>query len=355
MFLHATYISKFARYLTIILVSILTTTGIAENTFANDSPADAKGTSYVYHQNFASFLDEVVEKDGQNRSEVIELFETATRKDKIIDLISRPAEKTMSWNQYQKLFITRDRVKKGVQFYQQYKVPLLQAHKKFGVPPEMIVAVIGVETLYGRNKGHYRVIDALSTLAFDYPPRSKFFRQELREYLKLKGEAGIDLYESKGSYAGAMGYGQFIPSSYRHYGIDFSNDRKIDLINNPVDAIGSVANYFKAHGWKTGQPVTSPAHLQAPNTSETSLGTFLGKNLKPRFTIKEIKEAGLIPNVNYPPDTKAMVMTLEGANGKEYWVGLKNFYVITRYNHSRLYAMAVYQLSNEIKQEIWPG
>lgn len=189
-------------------------------------------------------------------------------------------------------------------------------------------------------------------MAFDYPPRSPFFRNELKEFLKLKKEAGISLDEVKGSYAGAMGYGQFISSSYRHYAVDFDNDGQIDLINNPVDAIGSVANYFKHHGWKSGAPITSLARNMNAQTNNTSLSSIVNKKLKPEHTIADLKQNGLLADINFNDQEKATAMLLQGKNGPEYWIGLHNFYVITRYNHSHLYAMAVFQLSEALKKQL---
>jgi len=236
-------------------------------------------------------------------------------------------------------------INNGIKFWDKHEKTLARASKEFGIPSEIMVAIIGVETRYGSNRGSYRVIDALSTLAFDYPPRASFFRKELIEFLKLKEIAGIDTATAKGSYAGAMGYPQFIPSSYHHYAVDYDKDSKTDLIENPVDAIGSVGNYFKVHGWQTGQPVTTRANLAA--TSD--LAEEFNRQLKPKFNVGHFRSKGLIPVSKTEDKEPATAMKLEGKKGTEYWLGLTNFYVITRYNHSKLYAMAVYQLSKEIK------
>ena len=208
------------------------------------------------------------------------------------------------------------------------------------MPKALITSIIGVETFYGRNKGSYRVIDSLATLAFDYPPRSKFFSGELEAYLLFVKEQGFDATQVKGSYAGAMGYGQFISSSYRHYAVDFDGDGIVDIVNNPIDAIGSVANYFKMHGWKTGMPVTATAVLDS-NTNRQ----IASKKLKPKLTVAQLEAEGFRSSVKLEQSQKATAMILSGEAGDEAWIGLKNFYVITRYNHSKLYAMAVYQLS----------
>ena len=220
-----------------------------------------------------------------------------------------------------------------------------RAQQEMGVPAEIIVAIIGVETYYGRIAGSYRVIDALSTLAFDYPRRSEFFTKELKNYLILTRDQKMDPLLLKGSYAGAMGYGQFMPSSYRSYAIDFDGDDLADIWNNPVDAIGSVANYFKAHGWTEGGQVVLPARAESAVPDEM---LSVGRALKPRFTVGEFIAAGLVPEGGADHSAEAIGVQFELEDGFEYWLGLHNFYVITRYNHSAMYAMSVYQLSQRI-------
>jgi membrane-bound lytic murein transglycosylase B len=214
------------------------------------------------------------------------------------------------------------------------------------VPAEIIVAIIGVETYYGRVAGSYRVIDALSTLAFDYPARSPFFTSELKHYLILARDQGLDPTELKGSYAGAMGFGQFMPSSYREYARDFDGDGIVDIWENPVDAIGSVANYFKQHGWRTGETVV----VAADANDDTPEDVFVQsrKDLKPEHTIAEFAAQGVVAREKLDPAALATAMKFELEDGYEYWLGLHNFYVITRYNHSAMYAMSVYQLSQRL-------
>jgi len=290
------------------------------------------------------FIQEMVTEHQFSQNELNPLFVSATKKQSILDAISRPAEKRLTWKEYRKIFVTDTRTAGGVKFWEENKAILERAEAEFGVPAEVIVAIIGVETLYGKRKGTFRVIDALSTLAFDYPPRSKFFRGELKEFLLLAREQKQDPLALTGSYAGAMGYGQFIPSSYRAYAIDYDKDGFADIWNNTEDAIGSVANYFKRHGWKTGQLVTVRSRVQ-----EQYDDAIINKSLKPSNTLGELATKGFKPvaplkTVNAP----ATAMRLEGEWGTEFWIGLQNFYVITRYNHSRLYAMAVWQLSQKI-------
>jgi membrane-bound lytic murein transglycosylase B len=213
------------------------------------------------------------------------------------------------------------------------------------VPAEIIIAIIGVETRYGQHAGRYRVIDSLSTLAFDYPPRSKFFRSELKQYLLMTRDENVDPLSLYGSYAGAMGQPQFISSSYRRYAIDFDGDGKRDIWQNSADAIGSVANYLSIHGWQRGQPVT------AQLTDKPGDASLLNRSLEPYVKVAELTKEGLKLPLALPDNEDVTLMSLEGAKGDEYWLGMNNFYVITRYNHSALYAMAVYQLSQAIRKK----
>lgn len=307
---------------------------------------------YLSHPEATKFIDEIASENRFPEQKLRELLASAEKKQSILDAIARPAEKTKTWAEYRPIFLTQDRIDKGAAFYQQHKQTFIQAEQQYGVSRFIILAIIGVETRYGHHKGNYRVIDSLATLAFDYPPRSTFFRSELKHFLELEKEAGIDLMQAKGSYAGAMGFGQFISSSYRHYAVDFDNDGQRDLINNPVDAIGSVANYFKRHGWQDHKPVASVARFMKSPDQQKQLDNIVNTGLKPKLTILDIKQAGLMADANYPANEKATAMRFAGEQGAEYWIGLQNFYVITRYNHSPLYAMAVFQLSEELKQHL---
>ncbi|MDC3332647.1 lytic murein transglycosylase B [bacterium] len=300
--------------------------------------------NYAGNEKAQAFIEKMVTEHGLDRAYVTGLIADSKRKQSILDAISRPAEKTKTWKDYRKIFVTETRTKQGKQFMQEYKTTLARAEKDFGVPKEIITAIIGVETRYGRHAGNYRVLDALATLGFDYPPRSKFFSGQLEQYLLLVNEQKFDPKSVKGSYAGAMGYGQFIPSSYRHYAIDYDGDGVADIITNPIDAIGSVANYFKAHGWKPGADVVLKAEV-----TDTYKADLANASLKSKHTIGELKTLGYQPLGKVSDDAKASPFRYMGAQGEEFWLGLDNFYVITRYNHSRLYAMAVYQLSLELK------
>ncbi len=310
--------------------------------------AIAQGSAQTYQgrDDVVAFVDEMVKESQFNRDELLSLFAQAERKQSILDAISRPAEKTKPWKDYRKIFVTPSRTEKGVDFMHANKAALDKAEKEFGVPREIIVAILGVETRYGQHRGGYRVIDALSTLAFDYPKRAPFFRKELKNFLLLARDQKQEPASLMGSYAGAMGYGQFMPSSYRAYAIDFDGDGTADIWNNATDAIGSVANYFKKHGWKNGEPVVTRIRVQ--DGYDASL---LTTNLKPTNQVSELVAAGYQPITPLADDQAALAIQLEGDNGAEFWMGLHNFYVITRYNRSHMYALAVYQLSQAIKAE----
>lgn len=331
-------VTEVLRPTALIIMTLLAVDSIAA---ANKNIADP---TYGDHPQAAQFVEKMVTEHGFDRAYVSGLLKQAQRKQSILDAISRPAEKTKTWAEYRDIFVTTRRTRLGKEFMRTHAATLARAELEFGVPKHLIAAVIGVETRYGRNMGSYRVIDALATLGFDYPPRAKFFNKQLGEFLLLAKEQKFDATAIKGSYAGAMGFGQFIPSSYRHYAVDFDGDGIADIINNPVDAIGSVANYFKAHGWKAGQPVTITATAKANHNVD-----FVSKKLKPEYSVAEFQQQGYQPAQPLDEEQLVTVMRLKGKNGEELWYGLHNFYVITRYNHSRLYAMAVYQLSEQLK------
>ena len=298
---------------------------------------------YENRDSVKGFVNEVAKKDGFDPQELLNIFEQVEKKQRIIDLISRPAEKAKPWHEYREIFVTAPRIAAGVEFWEENEAALNRAGSKFGIPIEIIVAVIGVETNYGRNKGSFRVMDALSTLAFDYPPRARFFRSELRELLLLAREENKDPLELIGSYAGAMGYGQFIPSSFRAYAIDFDGDGARDIWSNQTDAIGSVANYFFRHGWDGEGPIAVPVTVTDERADQ-----FANQGLKPKRSIAELRKAG-VEHVSLPDQTLAALFRLEGRGGWEYWLGLHDFYVITRYNHSHMYALAVVQLSTAVR------
>ena len=306
-------------------------------------------TTYQSHPEAIKFIDEMVVEHKFDKAALKVLFAKAEKKQSILTAIARPAEKTKAWFEYRKIFVTQKRIQQGVEFWSKNAKTLERAELEFGVPAAIIVSIIGVETRYGRNVGSYRVVDALSTLAFDYPKRSTFFRKELKQFLLLSREQNRQPLELIGSYAGAMGFGQFMPSSYRHYSVDFDGDGFNDIWENRQDAIGSVANYFKQHGWKKDAPITERVNIKGSidKALEDNVINFTGK---PVASIAELQTMGFESTVALPPVSKATVLALEQKGGLEYWLALDNFYVITRYNHSQLYAMSVYQLSEEIRQ-----
>ena len=241
---------------------------------------------YSKHPLAADFVDEMVQQHGFTKAEINQWLSKAEKRQPILDAIARPAEKSKTWKEYRPIFIVPMRITNGVAFWNQHREALARAEKEYGVAAEIIVSIIGVETNYGKNTGSWYVIDALSTLAFDYPPRAPFFRSELVNYLILTREQKHNPLEFKGSYAGAMGYGQFMPSSYRNFAVDFSGDGFTDIWNNPTDAIGSVANYFKKHGWQTGKTVVVPAKLTKPRDTLLANESF-NKVVVPSINVNE--------------------------------------------------------------------
>ncbi|MBI5435667.1 MAG: lytic murein transglycosylase B [Nitrosomonadales bacterium] len=285
------------------------------------------------------FIDEMVSKHQFKRDDLVQIFQRAQYRQAVIDLISTPAT-IKPWPEYRALFINPKRISGGLQFWLSYAEALQRAEKQYGVPQEIIVALIGVETMYGNNAGKYSVLDALTTLAFDYPRRADFFRSELEQYLLLARDQDFELLKVQGSYAGAMGIPQFMPSSYRKYAVDFSGDGKIDLLRDPVDAIGSVANYLKQYGWSSGEPVAVRA-----STGENRL---LG-GLAESHAMAVWAASGVQPDKQVEADKTARLVDFTVAEGKEYWLAFNNFDVITRYNNSDFYAMSVHQLAEALR------
>ena len=290
-----------------------------------------------------SFIRDMVAEYNYDADELNDVLGRVQLSEKVIAAISRPAE-TLPWYRYRSIFMKPGRIKGGVEFWRRNKAQLERTTEEYGIPAEIMVAIIGVETKYGRIKGSFKVINSLSTLAFDYPKRSKFFSGELKHYLLLTREQSLDPHMLKGSYAGAMGIPQFIPSSYRAYAVDFDEDGLIDIWENPTDAIGSVGNYFKQHGWREGAGIITPASIP-----DTDISALLTKGLEPKLTMADVMAGGVTAEEEIDAAEKVKLLQLENKDGYEYWVALHNFYVITRYNHSALYAMAVYQLATAIK------
>ena len=301
------------------------------------------GGDFANNPNAQQFIDKMVNKHGFDRQQLQEILSQAKRLDSVLRLMDNQAPTTSvkppsgpngAWLRYRKKFITPDNVQNGVIFWNQYEDALNRAWQVYGVPPEIIVGIIGVETRWGRVMGKTRILDALATLSFNYPRRAEYFSGELETFL-LMADDPLNL---KGSFAGAMGYGQFMPSSYKQYAVDFSGDGHINLWD-PVDAIGSVANYFKAHGWVKGDQVAVMANGQAPG---------LPNGFKTRYSISQLAAAGLTPQQPLGNHQQDSLLRLDVGTGYQYWYGLPNFYTITRYNHSTHYAMAVWQLGQAV-------
>jgi membrane-bound lytic murein transglycosylase B len=289
-----------------------------------------------------AFIEQMVTKHQFDKAELDDLFKTVEIKQDILKRIASPSE-GMPWYKYRKIFLTDARIDAGVQFWRNNAAALATAEQQYGVPPEIIIAIIGVETLFGKNTGDHRVIDALSTLGFAYPPRSKFFLGELENFLLLCRDEHLNPSDPLGSYAGAMGMPQFMPSSFRTYAVDFDHDNRRDIWHSNNDVIASVANYFAKHHWQAGQIVAVPV-----TAKDTNYKSALNSNLKPNLSVAGLESLNLIISRQIPLDSKVKLLSFEQQQGEELWAGLDNFYVITRYNHSPLYAMAVYQLSLSI-------
>ena len=286
------------------------------------------------------FIDEMVEKYQFNRDALTLTFQRAEYRPDVIAAITAPAT-IKPWLEYRASFINPVRINGGLEFWKQYATTLRRAEQQYGVPQEIIIAVIGVETLYGRRAGKFRTLDALTTLAFDYPRRAEFFRNELAQYLLLAREQNFNVLAIQASYAGALGIPQFMPSSYRKYAVDFNGNGKVDLLREPEDAIGSVANYLKQYGWKQGEPVAQLATLG---------NEALPDVLVDSRSLAMWAEAGVTP-LTKPQSTMApawlLNFTVEA--GKEYWLTYNNFRVITLYNNSNFYAMSVFQLAAALR------
>ena len=302
------------------------------------------------HPGSDEFVQRAVSEYGLQENEVRALLAEAEYKQSIVDAISRPAE-GKPWHQYRKIFLTDKRISQGIEFWNENRELIATAAKKVGVDEEIIVAIIGVETSYGRITGGYRTIDALVTLGFYYPQnlssdRSAFFSSELMHYMQLASEEGLPPAEITGSYAGAMGMGQFMPSSYREYAVDFDGDGSRDLWRSTADVVGSVANYLHRHGWQPGKPVTNRARA----SKDAAFDEISKRGFKPTLSVAQWQEKGFSSSSELSPDMPAAVLKLVEKDRNTYWLTFKNFYVITRYNRSPRYAMAVYDLSQEIKK-----
>lgn len=311
---------------------------------AGSAPPSPK--PYGKREDVRAFVREMVERHAFVDRELVFLFSRARREPAILAAITPPKDaKGRSWQLYRARFITDARIAEGAEFWRRNAAALQRAAQEHGVPEEIIVAIIGVETVYGRQMGSWRVIDALSTLAFDYPPRAEFFRGELEQYLLFAREQGLDVFSVKGSYAGAIGIPQFMPGSYRRYAVDFDGSGEADLRASPADAIGSVANFLEKHGWKRGERVLLPARIAGD-----AHRPLIEAGIEPKTSLAELKRYGVETRTDLALETPVALIELESPGAPaEYRLGLRNFYVLTRYNRSALYASAVYDLAQEIK------
>jgi len=293
------------------------------------------------------FIAHMVDSYSFKKRPLRKLLDSAQAQPAIIEAMNKPAEKAKLWYEYRPIFITERRIREGTEFWIAHRQALDQASVRSGVAPEYLAAILGVETYYGRLTGSYRVLDALVTLSFDYPARAKFFRDELEQFLLLTRDAHLDPTAIKGSYAGAMGAPQFMPSNYRRYAVDADADGRIDLWSNWPDVCASVGNYLKEHGWNAGEPVLGEAEVAPSKADELD-----GRKLALSETVGSLMAKGVSFESPLPPDAPAELIAVDEPDGVHWRVGYNNFYVITRYNHSALYAMAVYELATAVKQRI---
>ena len=311
------------------------------------APAAWAQGSYAKRPDVRAFIREQVERNGFVESELATLFSRARRSEPVLQAIEPQPPAARAWEEYRATFVNERRIAGGLAFWRAHRKALVRAQREFGVPAETIVAIIGVETFYGRNTGRWRVVDALTTLAFDYPPRADFFRAELENYLMLARDAGIDVFSVRGSYAGAIGIPQFMPSSVRRYALDFDGNGAIDLQRSATDAIGSVANFLKQHGWQPGAGVAFRARV-----SGEAYRAYADGSVEPRHLVSDLARAQVVaPEMpELPAAERAALVALETPERpSEYRIGLNNFYVLTRYNRSALYAAAVADLAKELR------
>ncbi len=319
------------------LLGLLLATGVAPAAYAMDAT----------REDVRTFGAEMVSKHGFDAAWIDAMLLSATSQPAIIEAMNRPAEKTKPWFEYRARFITDRRIREGVAFWQANREPLERIAAERGVPPEIIVGIVGVETFYGTITGKYRVLDALATLAFDYPPRAPYFRAELEEFLLLAREHGMDPLVVTGSYAGAMGAPQFMPRSVRAFARDGVGNQHIDLWTTWPDVFASVANFLKVHGWVTGEPVVVPATLFDPDNVVLD-----GSKLATQETVDSLQRKGVEFEALLPETAPTMFVAARGPLGPTYFVGYKNLWVITRYNRSSLYAMTVNELASAVRNAL---
>lgn len=322
-------IRKFIIFLTILLLGW--------------QPAFPMQTQTVYQQEEIKFINKMVEQYGFSRDEMYYLIYNVHFLPEVIWHMQKPYERK-PWYIYKNHFLKPNRISGGIAYQQEHEKAFARAEKEYGVPADIITAIVGIESFYGHDKGVYPVLNSLATLAFAYPRRSEFFTNELAQYLLLARELHYNPRKMYGSYAGAIGLPQFMPSSYRLFAVDFNDSHKRDLLDDSDDVIGSVANYFVQFGWQRGQPIAVPAEVKGEKYKK-----ILNNTLEPIFTVEKLKQYGITPMQPLPPKTKVNLIKLQDEDSFEYWLGLNNFYVITQYNTSIHYAMAVFQLAMAIE------
>jgi membrane-bound lytic murein transglycosylase B len=307
-------------------------------------PVSAAHALDTHRREVRQFVSHMAKAYGFKRSQLNKWLKAAKSQSSIIEAMDRPAEKARLWYEYRQIFITDKRIRDGAEFWNAHRDELERASALTGVAPEFIVAILGVETQYGRQTGRYRVLDSLSTLAFDYPSRAEFFLSELEQFFLLTREAKIDPLKATGSYAGAMGAPQFMPSSYRRFGADGDGDRRVDLWADWPDVFASIGNYFKEHGWQSGEPTMVEAGVEPLQTEGID-----GRHVSLSESVASLKAQGVRFDSPVDATAPAFLVAVDRPDGLYWRVGFRNFYVITRYNHSSLYAMAASELAREVK------
>ncbi len=345
---------KYLKYLLLTFIFTIFTTQAQDN---------IDYQSFSTNESVINFVDELVEKYPQlfqesaensnrlNKNSLLNAFSKITKNNKVIRYVNPPKQSKIvasrSWKKYRKRFINSQNIQNGLKFWRKNKSWFDLAEQTYGVPAEIILGIIGVETRYGTVMGNFSIFESLASLAFYSPRRAEFFKKELEAFILLCQENNLDLLSQKGSYAGAIGIGQFMPSSIHKYAVDFDKDGKIDLINSQADAIGSVASFLNKHGWQNGQPVAFPINLNGHLPQ-----SWLDYGVEPKINVNDLKQLGM--QTLAPDDSVVALVDLvdfdsKGNSADEYWVGLRNFYTITRYNRSYFYAMSVFQLGESIK------
>jgi membrane-bound lytic murein transglycosylase B len=349
LFQHATRSRMMYAITALVCVAYLNLSVDAQAASKKPSAKSSKKSSYVTHPEAHVFMQEMQAQHGYSAATLQRVLSSAHRQSSVLQAIQPPSSpRQRSWQNYRAMFLTERHISQGLQFATQHATALTRAESEYGVPSEVILAILGVETAYGRNTGAYRVIDALATLAFDYPPRARFFRDELEQYLLLSREQNIDPRTLRGSFAGAIGIPQFMPSSYRRWGVDFDGDGKTRLLQSPIDAIGSVGNFLKIHGWVNGAPIAFTASAGTANVD-----ALLAEGILPTRSLAELQVQGLALQLSADADQQqrgALIDLPTPDLPTEYRVGLQNFYAITRYNRSAFYAAAVMDLAHALRE-----